>query len=162
MKAGVARKCGNFGGRAVSFVSVLAALAVLSGCGSSDATAKFKSGYNSLRGPLNQTGAQIAAEINQAPKQTDAQVEQAFRGLAQRFGSQVIELQKLKPPANVAADWENVLGAASRVETDLDAIASAAATHSASAAGRAANSLVKDAQVLSTAANPVKSKLGLK
>lgn len=153
---------GYLRGRAVSAVAVLATLALLCGCGSSDTTAKFKSGYNALRGPLNQTGDQLAAEINLAPKQTDAQVEQSFRGIAQRFQGQVSELQKLKPPASVAADWNNVLAAASRMEADLNAIASAAATHSATAAKQAGDNLVKDAQELTTAATPVKNKLGLK
>ncbi len=162
MKAGVAPRAGYVRGRSVSVVPVLATVALLCGCGSSDTTASFKSGYNSLRGPLNQTGQQIAAEINQAPKQTDAQVEQAFRSLATRFQGQVSKLQTLKPPSNVAADWNSVLSASSRMEADLNAIAAAAATHSASAAKQAGASLVQDAQSLSAAAAPVKSKLGLK
>ena len=162
MKAGVAQKGGYLRSRTVAAVSVLATVALLSACGSSDTTATFKSGYNSLRGPLNQTGQQIATEINQAPKQTDAQVEQAFRSIATRFQGQVSKLQTLKPPASVAADWNSVLSSASRMETDLNAIAAAAATHSASAAKQAGASLVQDAQSLTAAAAPVKSKLGLK
>lgn len=163
MKTGVVHEGGYLRGRAASVVPFLAAVALLCGCGgSSDTTATFKSGYNSLRAPLNQTGDQIGAEINQASKQTDAQVEQAFRGLAQRFQTQVSGLQKLKPPASVAADWNKVLNAASRLEADLNAIASAAATHSATAAKQAGASLVQDTQALDSAVAPVKSKLGLK
>ena len=162
MKAGVARRGRYMRGRAASAVSVLAAVGVLCGCGSSDTTASFKSGYNALRGPLNQTGNQIAAEINQAPKQTDAEVEQSFRTIAQRFQSQLSKLQQLKPPSSVAADWHSVISAASRMEADLNAIAAAAATHSAAAAKQAGASLVQDAQSLTSAAAPVKSKLGLK
>lgn len=149
--------------KATAFTSVVAALALLCGCGSSsDTTSKFKAGYNSLRGELNQTGGAIAAEIEQAPKQTDAQVEQAFRGLASRFQSQLSKLETLKPPSNLAADWNSVTAAASRLEGDLNAIAAAAATHSASAAKQAGASLAADAQALQTAVAPVKSKLGLK
>ncbi len=163
MQAGVASRGGYLRGRSVSVISTLAAVAVLCGCGSSsDTTAKFKSGYNSLRGPLNQTGTQIATEIEQASKQTDAQVEQAFRGLAQRFQGQLSQLQTLKPPSSVAAEWNSVLAAASRLEADLNAIAAAAATHSAAAAKQAGASLVQDSQALQTATQPVKTKLGLK
>ena len=162
MMAGVAQKGGHVRSRAVSVASVLATVALLFGCGSSDTTSQFKSGYNALRGPLNQTGQEIAAAINQAPKQTDAQVEQTFRSIAERFQSQVSKLQTLKPPSNVAADWNSVVSAATRMETDLNAIAAAAATHSASAAKQAGASLVQDAQSLTAAAAPVKSKLGLK
>src|SRR5205814_3860519 len=91
-------------GRAVSGVCVVAVVAALSGCGGSDDTAKFKSGYNAVRGPLNQTGQAIAQEISQASKQTDAQVSASFRSLAQRFSTQVAKLTALKPPSSVATE----------------------------------------------------------
>ena len=90
--------------RAVSGVCALAVLGGLSACGGSDTTAQFKSGYNAVRAPLNQTGQQIAAEIQQAPKQTDAEVAAKFRGLATQFSSQLAKLKSLKPPSSVAAD----------------------------------------------------------
>jgi hypothetical protein len=148
--------------RAVSGVCLLAVVAALSGCGGSDTTAQFKSGYNAVRGPLNQTGQQIANEIRAAPKQTDAQVAANFRSLAARFKSQVDQLKALKPPANVAADWTKVTNAASRLDSDLSAIASAASSHSTAAAQQAGASLATDAQALTQALTPVKQKLGLK
>jgi hypothetical protein len=138
------------------------ALAV-TGCGSSsDQTAKFKSGYLAIRGPLDRTGQGIAVELTRAPKQTDVQVAAAFSGLARRFGAQVTQLAKLKPPSDLAADWIRVIRAATRIEADLLGVATAARQHSSSLARSAGASLTRNAQALSTAVAPVKSKLGLK
>jgi hypothetical protein len=149
--------------RAVSGVCVLAVVAALAGCGgSSDTTATFTSGYNAVKGALNQTGQEIAKEIQQAPKQTDAQVASNFRSLAARFKTQVAKLQALKPPASVSADWTKVTNAASKLDSDLSAIAAAAASHSTAAAQQAGASLAADAQALTQSLTPVKQKLGLK
>jgi hypothetical protein len=122
----------------------------------------FKYGYNAVRGPLNQTGQAIATEIQQAPQQTDAQVAATFRTLAARFKGQVAKLKALEPPASVADDWNNVTSAASRLDSDLYAIASAAVSHSTAAAYQAGASLAADAQALTEALAPIKQKLGLK
>lgn len=148
--------------RVVSGVSVLAMVAALAGCGGSNTTAAFKSGYEALRGPLNDTGTAIGSEIDQAPKQTDAQVGAAFKQLAGRFQSQLAELDRLKPPADLRADFSTLTGAAARLEADLNDVVSAAATHNASAAEKAGGAIVEDAEALKTAAAPIKSKLGIK
>ncbi len=147
--------------RAVSGVCVTAVVAVLSGCGGSDQTATFKSGYNAVRGPLNQTGQAIAQEISQASKQTDAQVSASFSSLATRFQTQLAKLKALKPPSSVAAQWTNVTNAATRLDSDLNAIASAAGTHNSTATQKAAASLAADASALTQAITPIKQKLGL-
>ncbi len=149
-------------GRAVSGVCVVAVVAVLSGCGSSDDTAKFKSGYNAVRTQLNETGQAIAQEISQASKQTDAQVSASFHSLAERFSSQLSQLKALKPPSSVTAQWKNVTNAATKLDADLNAIASAAGAHNSAATQQAAASLAADASALTQAINPIKQKLGLK
>ncbi len=149
-------------GRVLSGVCVVAVVMALSSCGGSDTTAKFKSGYNAVRGPLNQTGQAIAQEISQASKQTDAQVSANFRSLAARFHSQVTQLEALKPPSNVANQWKNVTDAASKLDSDLNAIASAAGAHNTSATQQAAASLAANASALQQAITPIKQKLGLK
>jgi hypothetical protein len=149
-------------GRAVPVICVLAVVAVLAGCGGSDTTTQFKSGYNAVRGQLNQTGQAIATEIQQAPKQTDAQVAANFHNLAGQFSSQLAKLKALKPPANVSSDWNNVTNAATKLAADLNAIASAATTHNTAAAQQAGASLAADAQALTQSLTPVKQKLGLK
>ncbi len=142
---------------------MVAALASISGCGSSsDTTAKFKSGYDAVRGPLNQTGQALGAELQHASGQTDAQVEAIFRALATRFQGQLGQLESLKPPGSVQTEWNSVIDAAHRLETDLNSVADAAATHNKSAAEQAGASLVTDAAALKSAVTPIKSKLGLK
>src|SRR5437763_4413000 len=148
--------------QAVPGVCLVAVLAVLSGCGGSDMTAQFKSGYDAVRAPLNQTGQAIAQEISQASKQSDAQISANFSSLAQRFSAQLAKLKALKPPSSVAAQWTNVTDAATRLDSDLSAIASAAGTHNSSATQKAATSLAADASALTQAITPIKQKLGLK
>lgn len=143
-------------------VAVVCALATGCGGSSNDVTAKFKAGYDQLRGPLNQTGAALGAEVQRAPKQTDAQVGAAFRGIASRFQGQLSRLETLKPPTSVQADWNSVIAAAQRLEGDLTDIVAAAATHSSSAAEQAGAKLATDSQALLAAIKPVKQKLGLK
>jgi hypothetical protein len=140
-----------------------AAAMALAGCGSSsNTTAQFKSGYNAIRGPLDQTGQAIALELTKASKQTDAQVESSFQSLAQRWGSQVTQAAKLTPPADLTADWNKVIRAATRMEADLLGVATAAKRHNTSLARTAGASLVRNAQALTTAVAPIKQKLGLK
>jgi hypothetical protein len=122
----------------------------------------FKSGYEQLRGPLNQTGAAIGVEVQHASGQTDAQLRAAFQQLASRFQSQLSQLETLKPPQNLAADWNSVLDSAHRIESDLIAVVAAAATHSRSAGEQAGASLAADAQALQSAAATIKAKLGIK
>ncbi len=162
MQAGVACRCGEVRGRAASALSVVAVVVLLCGCGSSDTTANFKSGYNALRGPLNQTAAQITAAFGAVGHETDSQVAATFQTIAQRWQGHVAQLRKLKPPSNVAADWNSVVAAASRLDADLNAFAAGAAAHNSSAVKRALTSLQADAQHMQTAAGPVRSKLGLK
>jgi hypothetical protein len=139
------------------------ALAV-SGCGgsSSNSTAQFKSSYNALRGPLNATGLQIEAELTRAPKQSNAQVQAAFQSLAQKFGSQVDQLGKLKPPSDLQADWNKVVQAGTRIEADLLAVAEAAKTSNPSLARQAGAAFTRNAAALQAAVAPIKAKLGLR
>jgi hypothetical protein len=74
----------------------------------------------------------------------------------------VSQLETLKPPQNLAADWNSVLDAAKRIESDLTAVVAAAATHSRSAGEQAGASLATDAQDLQSAAATIKAKLGIK
>jgi hypothetical protein len=149
---------------AVRVATALTALVLVAGCGggSSDTTSKFKAGYNSLRGPLNATGHDLAVELQQATNQTDAQVGAAFHSLATRFQSQLSQLETLKPPASVQAEWNTVSSAGNRLEADLNAVVAAAATHSKSAGEQAGASLATDAAALKAALLPIKAKFGLK
>jgi hypothetical protein len=144
--------------------ALLATCVLLSACGgsSSNQSAKFKAGYVSTANQLKQTSIAIGRAIQQAPKRTDAQILATFRGLATRWQTHLSQLQTLEPPSNLAADYNTVTGAASRVEADLNAIVSAAATHSASAAEQAAASLVGDIETAKSASTKITNKLGSK
>jgi hypothetical protein len=148
--------------------AALALAPLIAACGGSSSSTQtnpfqaFKSGYEQLRGPVNQTGNAVGAELQHASGQTDAQVQTAFQQLASRFQSQVSQLETLKPPHSLAADWNSVLGPATRIESDLTAVVAAAATHNPSAGEQAGASLMADVQDLRPAAATIKAKLGIK
>jgi hypothetical protein len=148
-----------------SGAALLVTLTVLAGCGGSSSsstsqTATFKASYEAAANQLKQGSQAIGAAIQQAPKQTDAQIHAAFQTLASRWQSALSQLQTLKPPANLAATFNTVTGAASRAEADLNAIVAAAATHSSPAAEQASASLVNDIQSAKTASTAITNKLG--
>ena len=148
--------------RAGAAFALPATLALVSACGGSSSSQSdtFKTGYESAANQLKQVSIDIGKEIQQAPKQTDAQVVAAFRGLATRWQDHLSQLQTLKPPSNLAADFNTVTGAASRAEADLNGIVAAARTHSASAAQQAAASLVGDVAAAKAASTAITNELG--
>ena len=151
-----------------SGAALLVTLALLAGCGgsssssTSDQTANFKMSYESAANQLKQSSQAIGTAIQQAPKQTDAQIGAAFHNLASRWQNQLSQLQTLKPPSNLAATFNTVTGAASRVEADLNAIVAAAATHNGAAAQQASASLVTDILSAKAASTVITNKLGAK
>jgi hypothetical protein len=143
----------------------VATLVLLSGCGgssSSSQSSQFKTGYATVANQLRQISRDIGAEIQHATSQTDTQIATAFHNLAARWQAQLSQLQTLKPPSNLAAQFNTVTGAASRAEADLTGIVSAAETHSKSAAEQAAASLVSDIESAKSASTTITQKLGLK
>ena len=145
--------------------ALVATLVVLSGCGgssSSDQTAKFKTSYASVVGQLTQSAAAIGTAIQQASSQSDAQLLTAFNGLAKRWQSQLSQLETLKPPSKLAADFNTLTSAATRVESDLTAVVAAAATHSRAAGEQAGASIVTDILAARAADTALKQKLGIK
>ncbi len=142
-----------------------AALLLAAGCGggsSSSQTASFSTSFSSAVNQLKQTSHSIGVAIEQAPSKTDAELAATFHGLAQRWQAQVSKLQTLKPPANVAATFNTLSAAAQRTEADLNAIASAAETHSAPAAKQASARLVTDILSAKSAGTTITNKLGIK
>src|SRR5947207_2546272 len=126
---------------------LMAAFLLLTGCSgssSSDQNAQFKASFDSVANQLKQTSGAIGTAITHAGSRTDAQLGTTFHQLATRWESHLSKLETLKPPSNVAAEFNALTGAASRVETDLNAIVAAARTHSKSAATQASTSLVSD------------------
>jgi hypothetical protein len=151
-----------------SGAAFLVTLALLTGCGGSSSsstsnqTANFKASYEAVANQLKQTSQAIGTAIQQAPKQTDAQIAATFHGLATRWQNQLSQLQTLKPPSNLATSFNTVTGAASRAEADLTAIVAAAATHNGAAAQQAGASLVTDILSAKAASTVITNKLGAK
>jgi hypothetical protein len=142
-----------------------ATLVLLAGCGgssSSDQTAKFKTGLTPVVTQFRQISMEIGSTIQGATSQTDAHLGAAFRDLASRWQDQLSQLQTLKAPSGLAAPFNTLTGAASRVEADLNSIVAAAATHSKSAAEQASASLVVDILSAKSASTTITTKLAIK
>ncbi len=145
--------------------ALVAVLVLLTGCGggsSSNQTDTFKSGYKTAIAQLKQTSSAIGSAINQAQNQTDGEVLVAFRALAGKWQTGLSQLETLKPPSKQAADFNTLTAAATRVETDLNAIVSAAATHSKTAAEQAGASIVTDIVAARSADATIRQSLGIK
>lgn len=140
-----------------------AMLVLLAGCGgsSSSSSANFKPGYTSAMGALGTTASQIGTTIEGAAGQSDSQLETTFKSLATHWQTGTGRLDKLTAPSSVSTQFANLKGAASRVETDLNGIASAASSHSQTAAKTAAEHLVIDLAAGKTADTKIRSTLGL-
>jgi type IV pilus biogenesis protein CpaD/CtpE len=146
-------------------MALVALVFAVSGCGgssSSDQTAKFKKSYTTTVVQLKQTSSAIGHAIQGASSETDAQLVTTFRGLAGRWQNQLSQLETLKAPSKVAADFNTLTAAATRVESDLNAIVAAGATHSASAGKQAGASIVPDVLAAKSAATTIDQKLGVK
>jgi hypothetical protein len=146
-------------------VALTATLGLLSGCGggsSSDQTANFKKSFSSVANQFQQTSHAIGTAIEQAPSHTDAQLAATFRGLANRWQTQASRLGTLKPPSNLATDFNALTAATTRAEADLTAIAAAAQTHSSSAAKQAAATLITDITSAKSASTTLTNKLAIK
>jgi hypothetical protein len=140
-----------------------AALVLLAGCGgsSSSSSSNFKPGYTSAMKALGTTASQIGTTIEGAASQSDSQLEGTFKSLATHWQTGTGQLDKLTAPSSVSTEFASLKGAASRVETDLNAIASAASSHSQTAAKTAAEHLVIDLAAGKTADTKIRSTLGL-
>jgi hypothetical protein len=142
---------------------------VLAGCGgssssstssSSGQTGNFKASYESRANQFKHDSQSIGAAVQGASGQTDAQLATEFQGLATRWQTHLSQLETLKPPATLAATFNTLTNAASRAETDLTAIVSAAKTHSKSAAEQASANLVTDILSAKSASTTITQKLG--
>ena len=156
-----------------SAAAVLVTLAVLGGCGgssksssssssTSDQTATFKTSYESAANQLKQSSQAIGTAIQQAPKQTDAQLGAAFHNLASRWQNQLSQLQTLKPPFELGSDLQHDDRRRQPGRADLNAIVAAAATHSSSAAKQASAALVTDILSAKAASTAITNQLGAK
>jgi hypothetical protein len=147
--------------------AAFAALA-LAGCGggkastSTNDTATFKAGLSPVAIQLRETAKGMASAIQRAPSQTDAQIGASFGQLASEWQAELSQLETLKPPSNLATDYNTLTDGARRVESDLNAVVAAAHTDSTSAAEQASASLVTDLLSAKAASTKLTDQLGIK
>jgi hypothetical protein len=148
----------------------------LSACGSSDkksdtpttttqspaqVAATFKQGYAKERVKLNRVSERIGTVITQAADKTDAQILAQLKDVETQYRTALTQLDALKPPPNLETRFTAATSAAHLLDADLVTITSAAASHDAKAAEAATRKLVTDVPVLKTAAEALRSELGL-
>jgi hypothetical protein len=151
--------------RRACFTAVLTIAVALSACGgggSSDQTTTFKAAYQPVVAQFKQISHDIGVAIQGAGSKTDAELGTEFLSLAGRWQAEATKLDALKPPSDLASTFGALTSAVGRVSTDLAGIASAAQTHSKSAAGNAAAAGVTDIVAARTAATAIDKKLGIK
>jgi hypothetical protein len=147
--------------------ALVAAALIAAGCGSSSGSStnitqsEFKPNFGQIVNQFKQTSHAIGLGIEHASSKTDAQLAATFSALAARWQSNVTKLKALKPPPSVSAQYQTLTGAATRTESDLNAIVAAAKTHDASAAKHATTKLIKDILQAKTASQTITTKLGV-
>lgn len=151
--------------------AMLAATAVLlvAGCGGSSSsstttnnTASFKSSFTPVVNDFKNVSQGIGTTIQGAAAKTDAQIGTEFQQLADRWSAAVSKLNSMTPPAKYSADFNQLKGAATRVESDLKAIVAAAGAHSKTDAQQAATKLVTDILAAKAASTRITDQLGVK
>jgi len=133
-------------------IALVAALAFVAGCGSSDkkddGTAAYKTAYKAESARIKKLGVDLAAAIQSASKKTDDQIVAQFQALATRAHVEASNLGNLNPPAKFQADNAALQTALSRAATDLDEIVKAARKHSYNDAKTATETLVGDSPIV--------------
>jgi hypothetical protein len=149
--------------------ALVAAFLLPAACGSSSPstttssqTASFKARYSSAISQFKRTSKAIGNAITKAPTQTNGQIATTFKDLAGQWQGDVSKLETLTPPASVATRFNTLTAAATRAESDLNAIVAAAETNSASAAKQASATLVTDVLDAKTASQRIGKALGIK
>jgi hypothetical protein len=160
--------------RSMAAAALVAAALALSACGaggsgggssptpppSPSPSGNFNSTFAALSGQFAHGSQVIGGALITAKAMTDAQLETAFKTLASKWQIVLSKLETLTPPAAVQQEFNTLKDAATRVEADLNAIASAAQNHDASAAKQASTTLVNDIQAAKSAAQSIDQKLG--
>ncbi|GAC1436649.1 MAG: hypothetical protein NVSMB51_08490 [Solirubrobacteraceae bacterium] len=144
-----------------SFATVGTALALaIAGCGGG--SGGFKGDYQQQRATLNKLGSDIANALQSANGKTDSQIEAEFNDLARRAGQDLGKLRSLKPENKYRSNFALVTTGLAKIQQDLAGLARSAHAHSASTAKATTETLVSDATTLKSAAEQLKSDLGIR
>ena len=123
--------------RWLTLVLLLPALGlVTTGCGE-DKKESFKKDFKPVNDRLLMLGNDLAAALRNAPRQRDAQLQAAFRGLGDRADKIKQDLSALEPPDELKSDSQELRTSFGKVRDDLRNVEEAARVHSV-AQGRSA------------------------
>lgn len=153
----------------VPSIAVAVVIGALAGCGSgsssststssADQSASFKAGFESAAVQLKRTAVAVGRALQNARSQSAGQAQATFSGLADQWQSASAKLDPLQPPPAAASDFAALKSSAARVETDLNAITSAAASNDTAAAKQAAIKAITDILATKSAAAKVEGEL---
>jgi hypothetical protein len=138
---------------------------VLAGCGgssSSNSAQDFKPKFTAAVDQFKSVSGSIGSEIQKSASQTDAEIGTAFKQLADQWKKPLAKLTALTAPKSMQSDFTTLSTNATHVESDLKAVAAAAAAHSKTDATQAATSLVKDILAAKAASERLTTQLGVK
>jgi hypothetical protein len=148
-----------------STTSVCSALVVvvLAGCGGSSggSLSTFKSAFAVDRAQLASLGTGLGGAIQNAGKETDAQLEPVLTSFALRASQEVLRLKKLDPPSSYKSQLSSLEGALGAVAADLRTISTAVGADNEGAATTATKGLLTDAAKVQNTERAISSQLGL-
>lgn len=146
--------------KCLALTAVAGALAV-AGCGgdSGPSAEEAQDKYADLSAQLNDFGEELGTAIASASGKTDAQIDAEFTALANKVDSQVDDIDDLEVPEDVTKAKDDLVEALKDGQSDLQAIASAAQAHDATAAGTATRQLITDSKDIDEAQDQLKDAL---
>lgn len=126
-----------------------------------DRAAAFKAAYEGLRTRLNAVTQRLNTALQTAAQKSNAQITEEFGAIERDLGSGVDELERLDPPAEIAADFGTATRTADAIVGDIGDIVSASRTGDPDAARDASKALVGRVPTLSAATQRIVKALGL-
>jgi hypothetical protein len=142
-------------------LAVLAALAAaglpIAGCGTGEKD--FISGYNDAAKALQSITARLGRDLNNAPKNTDEQIEAQFLSLSEKTGHVSDDLAALTPPKDVKPEVAKLRVAVKRYRRDLALAAKELKASEIEKTRAAVTSLGPDAEAIRLADAAVKRQL---
>lgn len=152
----------------VARAAVVAVVLVAGGCGggsssssTTESPATFRSDFKLTITQFKETSHAIGLAVEHASGENDSTIASEFTALASQWQADLNRLKSLTPPPSVAGEFSTLKEAATRTESDLNAIVAAARSHSGTAARQAGSALVRNVLQAKAASEVISSKLGI-